>query len=707
MVHRSTTAVMIALLIAASACAQEQFPANSDFTAGLAGWTAPEGSGLEGGALALAGGNAVSDASAEPLEGWQRVEARVKGPGRASDSALTLALVAAGDERPLAQAAVGASEAGTSWRTLSAELLPPPGALASVVVGVRGDARWLIDSVSVRPVDPPGAEPSGNAPVLPEPLPGDWEPEGLLNAIRRPLGVGSELLVQVGGLEVGMPEEVTAQRGHRGAVPLIVTSRAMGERPLTVSVTGPPGFFAPERTVTIRPGRNTVFRASVQAFFVGTRTARITFRSGQHEASAPIRVTVEPSYPAPGVAITGGEPPAGMLDGLAQLGIPLVAAAQAVALPESLTRLALLPPPWSDEALRSAAGQAAGRAEFIALHHPRGEAADADALAATSELRAALNATAGAVATLGPPADLQAGSPPEITEADLTGARRLGATGAISAPTLRLPVLEARPARAVMLDRAPVASPQPAWTALSEALEMEAIARAIREGARLPIFFADLAARSTGSAETDAAVLARVLAVCAYQGATGWTVPARTGDAPGGADAFCPFTDDGALRGPVAQAYSELSRELAAAAPVMILSQTPEIGRSPGAAVGFRPFIRNDEGILALWNNTGAPVDLLFEMHTPPLDLHTVTVGPGGVTREYVGEFRFSEDAVTLNRPVVFVTLQPGQVKVLSMQLARAQTGWLSSVEYRPRIRRSDGGGRSFIEEWKERGLYR
>jgi len=137
---------------------------------------------------------------------------------------------------------------------------------------------------------------------------------------------------------------------------------------------------------------------------------------------------------------------------------------------------------------------------------------------------------------------------------------------------------------------------------------------------------------------------------------------------------------------------------------VSILKQSPEIGSATTASVGFRPFMRNDEGILALWNNTGAPVDLIFEPRTQPLDVHTVSVGPDGVRRGYVGAFHYSDDAVALNRPVVFVTLGPGEFRVLSMQLARPFVGWLSSVEFRPAIPR---GGRnrprSFGDDWDGR----
>ncbi|HCA46602.1 MAG TPA: hypothetical protein DEP45_04340 [Armatimonadetes bacterium] len=216
------------------------------------------------------------------------------------------------------------------------------------------------------------------------------------------------------------------------------------------------------------------------------------------------------------------------------------------------------------------------------------------------------------------------------------------------------------------------------------------------------MFFADLAARSTGVAECDAALLARTLTGCAYQGATGWTIAARPDDAPEGADAWTLFDAGGRPRGPVAQAYTELSRELAGAVPVGMLRETPEIGSAPTAAIGFRPFIRGDEGILALWNNTGAQTDLVFEVRTPPLDVHTLSIGPRGVWRSYRGSFTFSPEARALSRPVLAVSLEPGEFRMLSMQLADPLVGWLSSVEPMPKIPRESAPA-SFGERWRER----
>ncbi len=705
----SSRTVIVSIILAGALCASAGLarPLTHDFAEGPGGWTLPEGCQAPGGdrdALSLHAGWAISPAADAPVTGWQRVQIRAAAPEDADDSRLLVALIGA-DEAPVAQVAVSAAETGGGWHDISAELLAPGGGATSLAVGVEDQHPWLVRRVNVEAVELPVTEASGEPPVIPEPLPADWQPDGLLDAIERPIARQSELLVNAGSLQITVPPRVTAKRGHRGTVRLIVNNRASTEKSLTVSVTGPPGFFVPERTVTIRPNAGVRFNASLQAFFIGTRHARVTFRSGDEQASAPIEVEVTPSYPAPGVAFTA-DPPPGLSRMFAGRHIPLVATSLTPELPEGLTRLRLIPPPWSDEVLQSAAEQAADRADFMALYHPPGAETDGDALRATRRLRSLLDEAPEPVYTLGPPLDLQPGPPPGISDDHIAVAGELGGAGSISAPTLRLPILRARPVRAVRLDDRDVRSAQPAWTDLNEALDITHIPTAIRRAAKLPMFFADISAADTGSDACNAALLARTLIVSAWQGATGWTIPARPRDAPDGADAFCLMNEDGNPNGAVAAACRELSRELAAAVPLTILKQTPEIGTAPGAKVGFRPFMRNDEGIIALWNNTGAPVDLVCGVRTQPLDMHTVSIGPGGVRRGYEGAWHFSEKARRLNRPVVFVTLQPAEVKVLSMQLANAHIGWLSSVEWEPKIPSEREGPKSFLEDWKERNIY-
>ncbi|MGC9320585.1 MAG: hypothetical protein ACP5KN_21300, partial [Armatimonadota bacterium] len=659
-------------------------------------------------ALSIGSGWLVSEPITERAAGWLRLGLRVQAvEGSRCESRLLVGVVEADRERPAAQVALTGEVVGKGWRPVSAEVFAPAGSWRLALGTDGGAGRWLVDAIEVEAIEPQpaGAEPM---PTVPEDLPADWRPDGLIDAWERRAGRIRELVLNVGGMEVTMPAEVTQPRGHRGGLKLTIANRGDIDKELTVSVAGPPGFFVPERTVTIMGGGTTVFSASLQCFALGEHHARVTFRSRGEEASAPVLVRVTPVYPAVGLAWPS-EPPSGEeLAAVAGLDAQLHAARllpgeAPPALPSTATRLLLLGPEWLARSVTEAATHA-GAADAMMLYHGRGGTAPPQevAMAATRELREALEA---GPFVLSPPLDLRPGSPPALSEEGLATACELGAAETIAAPSLRLPPIAARATGAVTVGRRGIAEPQPGWVALARSLNVDQVTAAIRAQARLPMFFAEPAAEPTGSEALDAAVLARTLVTLAYQGATGFALPARQRDCPPGGDGFALLAADGALRETLATALGELSRKLAGVVPLGAVRQSEQIGLRDDAAVGFRPFIRGDEGVLALWNNTGAEVNLIFEVRTQPLDMHTLSFTAGGVARSYVSAFHFSDDAIALNRPVVFVSLRPGEVKLLSMQLTSPHAGWLSSVEFKPQIPRQRPRQRRFLDEWDERRI--
>lgn len=708
-----------AILGALPAAAQviEGFPVNSGFEEGLRGWsvlgsegiaTVGEARGAVGrAAFTLGQAWVVADAGAEPLSGWLVVSLRARpAGGREHTGRLLVGLAAEDVAEPRALAAIPADAFGGAWKPVHAEVLVPPRGGMRLALGSDGPGPWCLDAVEVErfvPEAPVAEEP----PVYLEPLEPGWEPEGLLDARERTIAGVRELLVSVNGIEIGVKDTVSAPRGQRGALRVLATNRALSEKQLTVAVAGPPGFTVPERTVTIRPGGMTIFNTSLQCLRLGDAWVRVTFSSGDDRASIPIRVTTTATYPAAGLAFTTapGEVEAAAALALdAQLLAVSVPGERATAalpdLPAVVTRLILLGAPWTAE--MTAIASAAGRAEMLALNVPRDEPWPEDAGALTRRL-----AEIEGLLALSPPVDLVAGSPPTVADEALEAVGELAEAGAIAAPTLRLPVLDVAVAGGVGVARQGARALQPCWRELSSATNLDAVAGALRRRVAVPLFFAELAARSTGSPETDALVLARLLATCAYQGSTGFTLPARPADGPPGADAFAPLDDAGAPRGAVAEVFREVGRELAGVVPLRVWAQSAEIGLADDALIGFRPFLRGEDGVLALWNNTGADVDLIFETRAQPLDIYTVAVGLDGLTRNYMGAFHYSEEAIALNRPVVFVNLRPGQFKLLTMQLARAHAGWLGAVEFAPENRGTRPAPRHFYRAWEERQIVR
>ncbi len=689
------------------------FPANPGFEDGLDGWTVlapedaasaePAGGATDRRALSLRNGWVISAPGGEAVAGWIAISLRARPTGDGAGS-LLLAMTITDDRPPEPVAMVGAEAFRGGWKSVRVEMVAPPGGQARIAVGVDGAQPWLIDAIAAEPID--RDPPADSGVVIPEHLPPGWEPDGLLDARERTIGDTRELLVDVGGLEIGMRDAVTAPRGHRGTLPVTVVNRGQVEKQLTISVAGPPGFFVPERTVTIRPTGTTVFNASVQSFALGEAWVRLTFSCQGERAALPLRVTTVPSYPAAGASWLSGAPTADELAATATLGtqlhtvlVPTDRAADDFApLPALLTRLALLGAPWSEQSVRAAAEALAGRTDALAIYRPR----DAQPPDAPGALVRALSGRRDAL-VLGPPLDLRAGPPPTLSDDDLELACRLGESGAIAAPTLRLPVIPARALGEVSVGGRPLTAAQPCWTRLQSRANLDAVAAAIRARARLPLFVAEVAATPSGAATADALVMARVLTAVTWQGLTGFTLPARPGDCPPGATALSLLDDQGAPRAVTGEAFAELARELAGAVPLRAWSQTEEIGLSDDALIGFRPFMRGDEGLLALWNNTGADVGLVFETRTQPLDIHSVEIGPDGVRRTYIGAYHYSEDAIALNRPVVFVSLAPGQFKLLSMQLADPHAGWLGTVEFAPEPERQRRNPRDFYEQWIER----
>ncbi len=90
-------------------------------------------------------------------------------------------------------------------------------------------------------------------------MPAGWEPEGTLDARERTIAGQVELVLDLGGVEVSVPQSVTQRRGLRGALLVTATNPSGVDRELTISVAGPVGMRVPERTVPLRGGATLTF----------------------------------------------------------------------------------------------------------------------------------------------------------------------------------------------------------------------------------------------------------------------------------------------------------------------------------------------------------------------------------------------------------------------------------------------------------------
>jgi len=401
-----------------------------------------------------------------------------------------------------------------------------------------------------------------------------------------------------------------------------------------------------------------------------------------------VRLYNDPSYPVP-TAVWSTLPTAEAMDAMAALGVGMhqIPAAAAEVVPAGQQVMGLVGQPWSEASIAEAVAAVGKRARFMGLGHDRGEVALDGALELTAHMAEALPKAGVAAWVVSPPIDVGTSA----AEGQIATAGALGADGKIISVNVRPPVARAANVWSVSVGKKPLAGALSSWADLARQSDLTETANAVRAQARLPLLVSDIRGVSSGSAAMDALSLARIMITSAYQGSTGLALFARPEDAPEGEDAFCLLDSNGEPRPGVAEVFTELSRELAGTVPVTALVQTEEIGFGDNAEIGFRPFMRRDEGIVALYNNTSGSADLLVEVRTIPLDLHTLTIGAAGVRRDYSPTHRFSEEAHAMGRPVIPVKLEPGEVTVLSMQMASIHAAWLAGIEYAPDKPKADG----------------
>ncbi len=684
------------------------FPPNPSFEQEGVAWTTvgdaqvswPKGNRTAGArCLKLRGGWVISDPARpeDGVSGWQQLSflARLE----SADAKLAVAFTdrAVGDSAPqllLSRKALPPPR----WHRVEVQMLAPRGHSAHLAFGSLGEGAWLIDDIRLEPHEPPAYDPVDDAPTLMEPLPVGWEPEGLLDARARVIADERELLVEVSGIEISMPDRVETNRAYRGGLRLYANNEGQVDKQLTIAVQAPPGFYVPARTVPIRGGGATVIDTSVQCLITGQYWLRIEFRCGDEVRAAPLQVQVGPSYPAFGAAWTGAAPlsteqfQAAMTLPVQLHQVPfssLDEGAEMVRLiPQGTDLAALLKPPWSAEECERAVAALGERASFFGLYHEQPTAQFDLAGELTASLAQAIQDAGLEARVLRAPLDLGADGKPLCSAEEM---HALAGEGVAAAATLRLPPLQAPTVAGLQVDRRPSPEPLSRWVSLSECYDLSGTASALPGKHKdLPLVVSELCAQPSGSPLLDALALARVVSAVAYLDATALTAAARPADSPPGADALSLLTSAGDPRPAIAQVWAELTRELAGARPAVVLKGTDEISVSPGAPIGFRPFLRGDEGILALWNNTGAEVELAVEVRCVPLDLHTLEIGVGRIRKHYQGLFRFSQEAHWLRKPLIFVKLQPTQFDLLSMQLKDAHPAWLAGVDFKPFIPRPE-----------------
>lgn len=528
-----------------------------------------------------------------------------------------------------------------------------------LLVAASAGSAWAVDDVRLKPTTLKPITRPLKAPVIPTlapTLPAGWVPEGELDLRSREFMGLVTYLLQVGPLELRPPREIALRRGERNGFTIETQSLGPADKTLTTEVQGPPGWFTEVLSVEL-PGRRTLsLDLTTQAMVAGDATARIQFACGDDTRQMPLSARVTPTWPAFGVSLPAG--------------VSLT--------PEQTAALAALPVQLVRQPADRPTDLARSLAADLVLADPSGPTALTPP--------ACLAATAAAAPEL--PSDalrLSAPLPLRLTPTGL-GADMdalLSAADSASALDLTPPALPASAVLRETFDGRPLTSPMASWLAFDSGWNPWALLNALQ--ARRPeaqVLTDGLSGQSTGDPSLDALLLARAILHLTAWGTLGLTLPAQA-TSP---DQLACFRPDGSPSPQILQVYSELSRELAAAVPLMPPPDTSAAGYLPGKPVTFRSFLRGDEGIVALWNNTAQRQSVAVEVYCMPFETRLLRLSwPGElVQREYNPDFSWDALARRIKQSAVYVDLEPLQVTVLSMRLRGAHSGWLREVGPRP-----------------------
>jgi hypothetical protein len=534
-----------------------------------------------------------------------------------------------------------------------------------LVLGTEGaGTRWLVDDIGLKPARlAPVTRPvkPGLVPGSAAALPAGWKPEGDLDVRSRDiLGIISYFL-QVGPLELTPPREVRLRRGERTGFDLQALSRGDADKTLHAEVQGPQGWLCEPAEARLSGRAGVALNIPAQAMVAGEGTVRVQFTCEGDTRQMPLRAQVDRAWPAFGVSLESGH----------------------TLTPEQRAALAGLPVQLVRQPADAPLDLATERAADLVLGDRASEGATAVApaegtLCVAATAGSGVAPTAGAL-SIGPPLALSA------TAQGLATGMEAARASADAAAVLDL-LSPALPGAVVLRESVDGRAPETAmtsWVAFDTAWNPWALLNELQ--ARRPdlqVLADGISGPTTGDPSLDALLLARAVMHLTEGRTLGVTLPALAMQ-PG--QMAC-LGVDGKPQAEVQRVFGELARELAGATPLLPPAETPAAGYLPGKPVAFRPFVRGDEGIIALWNNSQQRQSLAVEVRSMPVQSRLLRISwPGElIQREYVPSFAWDALAQKYRQPAVYVDVEPLQVVILSLKLRAASAQWLREVGPRP-----------------------
>ncbi len=585
-------------------------------------------------------------------------------------------------------------------------VLPSNEPVRLAIGAVGGEGQWIVEEIELSDWTPAEYQPGPMAhlPLAngPEPLPVGWEPEDSLDGRWRRVGIGKEIVTVVNGLRVSLPAEVTVEQGVRGAGAVFVTNRSTRTRELTISLQGPPGAYMPTFMAPFAGGGTTRFRLPLQMLVTGKHWLKLMLSSGTETAAIPLRVNCEKRYPALGLCADW--------DALTATTFPRGALAQFLCarLPEDLptgdylgpvlsrnpgqTVLALpLLHDLSAVMAESDSEQASRVMSLVGLYLP-----ETLRDAAGSEIAAVVAAAASQIRTRFSEAKFISPPLPVVTTDEglqpcvqLAGALDAGMGAVVGSVAVNVPPPPAAGVLGEKIDGRLRGQLCSFWADQDKQHDFQPLRRALNaRGTHLPMLLSELPTTVTGDPRLDALIIGRLLISGFAQGCTGATFLPDLLDLPP-----VPSAEDSPAEHPVRIALRELNRELAGSTPLLGLARTEGFSGRIDEPIVYRSFLRGREGIVFMWNNTSASLDVAVVLQALPVQMQVLRLAYTGqfVTRRCQGLFAFSEEAKQNQHQAVYVRVRPLEIVGLSLHLKSDHAGWLGEISPRPPRRTGRG----------------
>lgn len=627
-----------------------------------------------------------------------------------------------------------AAPADTKWHVLRLTAVAPhdPQRPLCLTITSSGGGDWSVDDVAVLahvPRNVPPHEAMDKAAIYPEALPEGWEPGGLLDARKRTIGENAELLLDVAGLQISIPEHASCRRGFRTGIDTYCSNRGTADKVLKIHVQGPPDMRVPEWSVPVAAKKTLHLRVPVQRLLTGDCWVKMSFGVKGKRAAAPLRLHTEASYP-----VLGSTWPAGRLPAVGEL-------QRMGALGAAIQRL-IIEPTDAAESQRVAEVVKAGSGGVECLLSPSGGAVDglptallspeafvnkprwspyispavgaAEAKAALCRMATSLYKHDGAPNLFSLPYwlewDVAEGSlklPAEYPLAATDLRECLGRSGddwGVQSLVLSLPPLPGATLLDAQIDGRRDTGAASYWVDFNKHTDLAPIRAAARQAdAHLPftVLIPELA--GSGDRRMDALKLGKAMVNAVCQGSTAALPPAVSDDDEVALAAA--VADAGS--DPVLQAFTALAAELAGATAIMALEPMATMSSQPDAQVTYKLFLRGDEGIAVMWNNTCGPIEVAAGLRSQPVTVKLLRLAYCGdfVQEEFQPVFKLSAKAKELQQPAIYLRLDPLDITVLSMRLVDPTIGWLRGVfpadEFNVRLTPKKRG-----PQWWERLLF-